>query len=126
MTAHRTGRRSLRRRLLGGMLVWVVLSLALTGLVLQGLFRHHAETQFHADLQRELDRLTAGFELPPGGNRRSVRPARTRAGGSLIPVFTGRSIHRTARSLCGRVPCGIRLCACPAIPWATAKCMFTG
>jgi len=67
MTAHRTGRRSLRRRLLGGMLVWVVLSLALTGLVLQGLFRHHAETQFHADLQRELDRLTAGFELPPGG-----------------------------------------------------------
>ena len=63
----RLARRSLRLRLLAGMMLWVSLSLLLTGLVLAQLFRDHVDTQFRVELLRELDRLTAGFELPMDG-----------------------------------------------------------
>lgn len=70
----RLARRSLRLRLLAGMMIWVGLSLLLTGLVLAQLFRDHVDTQFRAELLRELDRLTAGFELPADGQPQPGHP----------------------------------------------------
>ena len=69
----RLARRSLRLRLLAGMMLWVSLSLLLTGLVLAQLFRDHVDTQFRAELLRELDRLTAGFELSADGQPQPVQ-----------------------------------------------------
>lgn len=56
-------RTSLRLRLLAGMLVWVCCTLAATGIVLAELFRDHVGSQFRAELRRDLDQLTSGFDL---------------------------------------------------------------
>ncbi len=54
-----TLRNSLRLRLLLGTLLWIALSVVVTGFALGSLFRHHVEEQFHAELNTHLDQLTA-------------------------------------------------------------------
>ncbi len=52
-------RNSLRMRLLGGTLVWIVISILATGWGLGQLFHQHVEAQFNAELKNHLDQLTA-------------------------------------------------------------------
>lgn len=58
---------SLRLRLLLGTLVWIVVSIALTGWGLDTLFRQHVARQFHAELQTHLDQLTAQIDRDEQG-----------------------------------------------------------
>ncbi len=52
-------RGSLRLRLLAGTLAWIVVTLAIAGWGLAGLFGQHLSRQFHAELAMHLDQLTA-------------------------------------------------------------------
>jgi len=54
---------SLRIRLLAGTLLWIVASLVIAGWVLSGMFRHHVEQQFLAELKTHLDQLAANLEF---------------------------------------------------------------
>lgn len=56
-------RGSLRLRLLGGTIFWIVISIMLAGWGLGKLFHQHLETQFYAELNNHLAQLTAQLEL---------------------------------------------------------------
>ena len=60
-------RGSLRLRLLVGTLAWILLSIALTGWALSGLFRQHVAQQFHAELSTHLDQLAAQLSVDSQG-----------------------------------------------------------
>jgi len=60
-------RDSLRLRLLAGTLVWIVASILVAGWGLGGLFRHHVQLQFDAELQTHLDQLTANLAIDDQG-----------------------------------------------------------
>jgi len=60
-------RDSLRLRLLAGSLVWIVVTLTVTGFVLTDLFRQHVAARFEAELQGHLDQLAAVFEFAEDG-----------------------------------------------------------
>ncbi len=62
-----TARASLRIRLLIGTLIWITASILVAGWELGNLFRHHVETQFHAELNTHLDQLTAHLGLDGQG-----------------------------------------------------------
>jgi len=62
--------RSLRWRLLVVTIAAVALALVVTGVFLAGLFREHVTTQFDAELQRQLDQITAALE--PGAQQRPM------------------------------------------------------
>jgi len=59
--------RSLQFRLLGGTLVWIILTIIIAGWGLGSLFRHHVERQFTAELKTHLDQLTAGLVFAGNG-----------------------------------------------------------
>ena len=54
---------SLRFRLLAGSLVWILAALSLSGFFLADLFREHVAVRLHAELQVQLDQLTANVEF---------------------------------------------------------------
>lgn len=58
---------SLRRRLLVGTILWILVSLVGTGLLLSQLFREHVAAQLNRELRLELDQLTAGVEVGEDG-----------------------------------------------------------
>ena len=58
---------SLRWRLLLATLAALALSLTLAGYALSGLFADHVQRQFRAQLQLQLDQLTAAFEVDAAG-----------------------------------------------------------
>lgn len=60
-------RGSLRIRLLAGTLLWIMASIIIAGWGLSGLFRHHVERQFHAELKTHLDQLAANLVLDDQG-----------------------------------------------------------
>ena len=59
--------RSLRLRLLAGTLSWMLLSIALAGWGLRELFQDHITQQLQAQLQAQLDQLSAAVEWSPDG-----------------------------------------------------------
>ncbi len=59
--------RSLRVRLLAGTLIALVMALALSGVMLGGLFREHVLRQFAATLMAQLDQVTARLEFDADG-----------------------------------------------------------
>ncbi len=59
--------RSLRFRLLAGAAVWVTLALAVAGFGLSELFRAHMQDQVEAELNRDLDQLSANLEADDKG-----------------------------------------------------------
>ena len=59
--------RSLRLRLLAGMLAWVLLSVAVAGWGIQQLFRQHILAQLQSELNIHLDQLTAVLQVDPKG-----------------------------------------------------------
>ncbi|WP_322998891.1 ATP-binding protein [Castellaniella sp.] len=59
--------RSLRLRLLAGMLAWVLLSVAVAGWGIQQLFRQHILAQLQSELNIHLDQLTAVLQVDPQG-----------------------------------------------------------
>lgn len=59
---------SLRIRLLAGTLIWIVLTIAITGWSLTGLFQQHVAKQFHAGLSTHLEQLTANLAITQDGN----------------------------------------------------------
>src|SRR5690554_908332 len=61
---------SLRLRLLAGTLVWMMLSIALTGWALRTLFQDHITQQLQAQLVMQLDQLSAAAEWTPEGGIR--------------------------------------------------------
>lgn len=61
---------SLRLRLLAGTLVWMMLSIALTGWALHTLFQDHITQQLQAQLVMQLDQLSAAAEWTPEGGIR--------------------------------------------------------
>lgn len=60
-------RDSLQMRLLAGTLAWIVVSIAVAGWGLDGLFRRHVERQFDAELKTHLDQLTANLVFDEKG-----------------------------------------------------------
>lgn len=56
---------SLRRRLLAAAAVWIALALLLVGVLLVGLFRHHAEQELAARAAGPLDALAAALTAEP-------------------------------------------------------------
>ena len=66
--------RSLRFRLLAGAAVWIVLALAMAGVVLSGLFRDHVKARFEAELGNHLAQLATLLEIGKDG-----RPVLTQA-----------------------------------------------
>ena len=58
---------SLRLRLLAGAAVWIVVALAVAGVVLAALFRAHVERRLEAELAVHLDQLAAALEAAPDG-----------------------------------------------------------
>jgi signal transduction histidine kinase len=54
-------------RLLGGTLVWIVVTIVIAGWGLSDLFRQHVAEQFRAGLTIHLDQLTANLTLVPDG-----------------------------------------------------------
>lgn len=60
-------RGSLRVRLLLGTLIWIVVSIVVTGWALGGLFKQHVAMQFASDLNDHLDQLTAHLIIEPTG-----------------------------------------------------------
>lgn len=62
-----TMRDSLRFRLLAGTVFWIIASVLVAGWGLSGLFRHHVQQQFDAELIRHLDQLTANLALDDRG-----------------------------------------------------------
>lgn len=58
---------SLRRRLLVAAAAWIALALLLVGLLLVGLFRHHAEQELAARAAGPLDALAAALAVETGG-----------------------------------------------------------
>jgi signal transduction histidine kinase len=65
---------SLRWRLLLATLAGVAVALLLAGVVLSSLFREHTTRQFQAQLQQQLDQLTALLEPDPQGEPRLKTP----------------------------------------------------
>lgn len=60
-------RGSLRLRLLLGTLVWIAVSIIVTGGVLGGLFRQHVARQFHGELTTHLDQFSAHLTVDSAG-----------------------------------------------------------
>lgn len=60
-------RRSLRKRLLVGTLVWIVVTIVIAGWSLGDLFRQHVAEQFRAELTMYLDQLTANLTIAQDG-----------------------------------------------------------
>jgi signal transduction histidine kinase len=77
---------SLRRRLLVGTIVWILVSLVGTGLLLSSLFREHITDQMHHELRMDLDQLTAGLDSAEDG---SVRLAQAPADPRLSTPYSG-------------------------------------
>ena len=65
---------SLGRRLLLGTLVWVLATLAISGLVLTDLFREHIKRQLRADLRVQLNQLTGHLDFSADGQPFLARP----------------------------------------------------
>ncbi|WP_103035595.1 ATP-binding protein [Castellaniella caeni] len=63
----RTRYRSLRLRLLVGVLAWVLVSVAVAGWGIQQLFREHIQAQLQSELNIHLDQLTAQFQVSEAG-----------------------------------------------------------
>jgi signal transduction histidine kinase len=61
---------SLRRRLLVGTILWILVSLAGTGLLLSRLFREHITAQMQRELRLDLDQLTASLDTAEDGSLR--------------------------------------------------------
>ncbi|MGB6241059.1 MAG: sensor histidine kinase [Castellaniella sp.] len=59
--------RSLRLRLLAGVLAWVLLSVAVAGWGIQQLFRQHILAQLQSELTIHLDQLTAALQIGEDG-----------------------------------------------------------
>lgn len=68
------GARSLRVRLLAGTLAWVVVTIGVTGVLLQTMFEHHLSRQFHAELANHLAQLAANLEPAANGAPTLLRP----------------------------------------------------
>ena len=64
---------SLRLRLLFGTLLWIVVSIAATGWLLQQMFSDHLARQFDHELNIHLNQLAASIEFDVAGNL-SVQP----------------------------------------------------
>jgi len=77
---------SLRRRLLVGTIIWILVSLVGTGLLLSSLFRDHITDQMHHELRMDLDQLTAGLDSAEDG---SVRLAQAPADPRLNTPYSG-------------------------------------
>ncbi len=58
---------SLRFRLAAGAILWISAALAVTGVVLGGLFSDYVERGFEHQLTLQLDRLSAVSEVGSGG-----------------------------------------------------------
>ena len=66
-------RLSLKARLLVGAVLWISVTLLVTGLVLTALFSRHVERRFDAELATHLDQLLANLQ-ETGGAVRLMRP----------------------------------------------------
>lgn len=64
---------SLGTRLLAGAAVWVVLALAVSALVLVGLFRDHAEAELTRRMAHQVDELVAALAVTPDGGLAATR-----------------------------------------------------
>lgn len=64
---------SLGTRLLAGAAVWVVLALAVSALVLVGLFRDHAEAELTRRMAHQVDELVAALAVTPDGGLTATR-----------------------------------------------------